>query len=351
MRMRYLILALMLTPQLSAQTPCDTIDPVRYQENGKWGYLSANGVVIAPKFDVATAFTPDGAIACAGDVCGRISSSGEFLPPTWNRNSVPFPEKYSEGLSPAVKDGEWGYIDFQRRLVVPFQFLYAGQFINGRALVRLGDKSFFIDKAGKRITPEFDGAFEFHEGLAAVLVGNNVGYIRPDGSFSIPAIHGSASGIDFSEGLAAVRVGGKVGFMDKSGNIVIEPRYDDVYPFSDGLAAVELQGKWGYLDHQGKLVVPIQFHMAHMFSEQLASVHTGKKWGYINRSGDFVIAPEFDGAMPFCGGVAAVETHRVVGKTALREELYQGRHGVISHEGKYVWRDSQDVTWGSGYNP
>ncbi len=349
--MRYLSLALILVSQLFAQTPCESIGPVPFQQNGKWGYLTDEGVVIALQFDIATPFTADGAIACAGKICGRINTMGEFLPPTWSPQSRPFPEKYSEGLSPVSSDGKWGYIDFQRRLVVPFEFLYAGQFMNGIARVRLGDKFFFINKTGNRITPEFEGAFDFHEGLAAIQVANKVGYIRPDGSLAISADHGSASGVDFSEGLAAVRVKGKVGFMDRSGNIVIEPKYDDVYPFSDGLAAVELHEQWGYVDHEGKLVVPIRFHIAHMFSEQVASVNVDEKWGFINRNGEFAIAPQFDSALPFCGGVAAVETYRVVGKTTQREELHEGKHGMIDHQGKYVWRDPHDVTWGSGFQP
>jgi hypothetical protein len=88
------------------------------------------------------------------------------------------------------------------------------------ARVSVNDKFFFINKEGTRVTPEFEGAFDFH--LAAVTVGKNVGYIRRDGNFALPPLHQSASGIDFSEGLAAVRVNGKVGFMDNTGNVVIE---------------------------------------------------------------------------------------------------------------------------------
>jgi hypothetical protein len=97
--MRSLTLVLTLMSQLFAQTPCETIAPVPFNESGKWGYLSDKGVVIAPKFDLATAFTADGAIACAGEVCGRVTRAGQFLPPTWNPQSRPFPEAYSEGLA------------------------------------------------------------------------------------------------------------------------------------------------------------------------------------------------------------------------------------------------------------
>src|SRR5260370_29220193 len=99
------------------------------------------------------------------------------------------------------------------------------------ARVSMKDKFFFINKEGTRITPEFEGAFDFHETLAAVIVAKNVGYIRRDGSFALPPLHQGASGIDFSEGIAACRVNGKGGFMDKTRYMAIAAKYDLLPPF------------------------------------------------------------------------------------------------------------------------
>ena len=333
------------------QSPCETPGPIPFQGQGKWGYLSGNGIVIAPRFDFAGPFTADGAIACAANECGLLDKNGSFLPPTWSRQSRPFPEKYSEGLAPAIQDGKWGYVDYERRIVIPLQFKFAGQFDHGMARVNFNDRFFFINEKGTRVTSEFDGAFDFHEGLAAVEVGRNVGYIRRDGTFAIPPAHHSASGIDFSEGLAAIRSKGRVGFMDHTGKIVIQPKYDDVYAFSDGRAPVELGGKWGYVDKTGNLVIPIRYEIAHMFSEGLASVELDGKWQYIDRNGSAEFPAVFDSAMPFCGGVAAVETFQTMGKTAdiCRATLFQGKHGMIDHSGNYVWRDAEEQTWRSPF--
>lgn len=344
-----LLLPILVAVHLFAQSPCDTSGPIPFRDHGKWGYVSGKGIVIPPRFDSAGLFTGEGAIACVADQCGLVDRTGSFLAPTWNRESRPFPENYSEGLAPANRDGKWGYVDLARKVVIPFQFMYAGQFDQGMARVSVNRKYFFINKEGTRVTPEFDGAFDFHEDLAAVDVGKNVGYIRRDGSFALPPLYRSASGIDFSEGLAAIRVDGRVGFMDNTGNVVIEPKYDDVYPFSDGLAPVQLGGKWGYVDKTGNVVVPIQYQIGHMFSEGLASVELGGKWGYIDRSGRFAIPAAFDSAMPFCDGIAAVETfHKVADMThGCRAELYKGKHGMIDHAGNYVWRDAEEQTWPS----
>ena len=314
------------------------------------GYVSEKGVVIPPLFDLAGPFGSEGAIVCVGSYCGAINSSGSFVAPLWERGSRPIPmSNYSEGLASATdKNEQWGYIDRIGRVAIPFQFKYAGMFQDGIARVRLGDKFFFIDKTGSRVTPEFDGAFDFHEELAAVIVDKGVGYIRRDGSFALPAQYRSASGIDFSEGVVAIRVNEKVGFMDRYGNVVIEPKYDDVYAFSDGLAPVRMGDKWGYVDHAGNVVIPIKYQIGHMFSEGMASVRQDDKWGYIDKTGQFVIPLTFDSAMPFCGGVATVETFAKVPGTSgrpCRGELLKGKHGIIDHSGKYVWRDADDQTW------
>ena len=344
-----LLFPIVIAVHLFAQSPCNTPGPIPFEDHGKWGYLSANGIVIPPRFDFAGPFTAEGAIACVANQCGLLGKDGSFIAHTWNRQSRPFPESYSEGLAPAIRDGRWGYVDRERNVVIPFQFKYAGPFDQGMARVRVNDKFFFINEKGTRVTPEFEGAFDFHEDLAAVTVGKNVGYIRRDGSFALPPLHPSASGIDFAEGLAALRVKEKVGFMDKTGSVVIEPKYDDVYPFSDGLAPVELGGKWGYVDKTGNVIVPIQYHIGHMFSEGVASVELGGKWGYIDRVGRFSISATFDSAMPFCGGVAAVETFQNVGQTSggCRAELFKGKHGMIDHAGNFVWHDAEEQTWPS----
>jgi hypothetical protein len=337
---------------LFAQSPCNTSGPVPFRDHDKWGYISARGIVIPAKFDFAAPFTSEGAIACSSDQCGLLSEAGSFIGQTWSRNSQPLPESYSEGIAPAVEGDLWGYLDRSRNVIIPFKYKYAGPFHQGMARVRLGDKFFFIDPRGNRVTPEFDGAFDFSEDLAAVSVGSKVGYIRRDGSFGLLPIHQGASGIDFSHGLVGVRMNGKVGFMDKAGNAVIEPKYDDVFPFSDGRAPVELKGKWGYIDNKGSVIVPIQYDIGLMFSEGLASVETGGKWGYIDPNGHVAIPLSFDSAMPFCGGVAAVETFQKVGKTnkGFRAELYKGKHGMIDHEGNYVWREAEDQMWPSPFS-
>jgi hypothetical protein len=282
-----------------------------------------------------------------------INTQGQFVSPVRDPHASLVASWYSDGIGPVEKDGNWGYADVSGKVVIPLQFKYAGEFEGGMARVLRGGKYFFINRQGQRVTPEFDGAFDFSEDMAAVEVNHKIGYIRRDGALVLPPIHQGASGIDFSEGVVAVRVEGKVGFMDATGSIVVKPSYEDAYSFSDGLAPVSSGGKWGYIDRTGGVVVPSQYRVAHMFNEGVASVqlNDGGKWGYIDKTGAFVLPPTYHAAMPFCAGVANVETFRRSGADIgmCRAERFEGKHGVLDHSGKYVWRDSKDQIWRSPF--
>lgn len=60
----------------------------------------------------------------------------------------------------------------------------------------------------------------------------------------------------FSEGLAAVQIGDEWGYIDKSGNMVIAPRkLFRVEDFHNGLAVVTTEDRnHGYIDKTGKFV-------------------------------------------------------------------------------------------------
>jgi hypothetical protein len=50
-------------------------------------------------------------------------------------------------------------------------------------------------------------------------------------------------GMAFSEGLAAVSLGGQFGYIDERGEMAIEPRFDRAGPFRQGLAEVIRRGQ------------------------------------------------------------------------------------------------------------
>lgn len=356
---RWLLLGSLTIAMLAnAQKPqtfpdCQSGTPIPFNDGDSWGYVTVSGIAVPPHFKYAMPFSGGLAVACTEEGCAVINTKGQFVSPVRDPHTSLLANRYAEGIGAVAKDGRWGYADFSGNIVIPLRFDFAGDFDKGLARVSQGGKYFFINRKGERISPEFDGAFDFSEDLAAVIVDDKVGYIGRDWTFALPPVHQGASGIDFSEGLVAVRIEGKVGFMDTAGSIIVKPSYDDAYPFSDGRAAVKAGDKWGYIDMKGNLVVPLQYRMGHMFAEGVASVQLtdSRKWGYIDKTGAFALSPVYDSAMPFCAGVAKVESFHPIGagSSHRRNQRYEGRHGIIDHSGNYIWRDPKERVWNSPF--
>src|SRR5215210_6020270 len=103
----------------------------------------------------------------------------------------------------------------------------------------------FIDASGRvRITPQFDGALPFTEGVAAVRLDNRWGFIDPTGKVVVPLSYYAVS--PFSDGVAAVTIatGGNTrpcGYIDHAGQFRIKPQHEySCYPFSEGFAPVDV---------------------------------------------------------------------------------------------------------------
>ena len=207
--------------------------------------------------------------------------------------------------------GKWGYINKRGEFVITPQFDSAASFKNGLAPVRIGDldtgKYGYINTSGEFVaTSQFDWAYSFSEGLACVRIGGKYGYINTGLEYIVTPQFSKAW--SFSEGLAAVKIGSEWGYINKQGKVIIKPQFREASSFSEGLARVKIGYKWGYINKQGKVVIKPQFNSARSFSESLVQVHiieTGKS-GYINKSGIYVIAPKFDGANSFSEGLAPV---------------------------------------------
>ena len=134
------------------------------------------------------------------------------------------------------------------------------------------------------ITPIFDMALSFSQGLGWVRIKDKWGAIDKDGKFVIPAKYDAAK--QFSEGLAAVKIKKKWGFIDKNDNIVIPAKYDYASPFSEGLAGVEIKKKWGFIDKNGNMAIPAIYDGAWWFSDGKAEVELSGRKFYIDKNGN-----------------------------------------------------------------
>jgi hypothetical protein len=172
-------------------------------------------------------------------------------------------------------------------------------------------------------------------GLYLVLFGGKYGYIDKKGQLVITPQFDVA--MDFTEGLASVRPtrgpGTKVGFIDKTGQFVISPQFDMAWPFSEGLSLVTVGDKDGYIDKAGKMVIIPQFVQAMGFHDGLASARiggirtssAGQQWGFIDKTGGWVVNPSFNFVNDMSDGRSYVYNPNGTSQCYISKEAYAAK--------------------------
>jgi hypothetical protein len=129
------------------------------------------------------------------------------------------------------------------------------------------------------------------------------GYINTSGEMVIQPQWEQAGGFG-AGGLAAVLVGEKWGYIDAEGSLKINPQFDMVGDFEDGpggpLAEVAVNAdassyRWGVIDAEGAYKINPQFRAISDFDDNgRAVVSSGEKFGMVDTSGTYVINPMYD---------------------------------------------------------
>jgi WG containing repeat len=259
--------------------------------NGAWGFIDQTG-----KFVIPLAYAWVGCFS-EGRACCSTSADGDAHPVfiSWRfdhgmtaADGERFLFRY--GQQPGVlPNNSLGYMNPAGEIMVPPRFVCAEPFKDGIARVATKEKSGtgFIDCEGRAIgSLEFDGAANFQEGYAVVMVGDRFGAITLQGEYAVPPKYDYVW--DFTEGFARVLVGEKVGFVNGRGDIAIDPIFDAADRFSDGLAAVCIGRDWGYIDTAGTVVIKPQFWEAGRFRNGKAEVEDwdAQKLFWINTAGN-----------------------------------------------------------------
>jgi hypothetical protein len=138
----------------------------------------------------------------------------------------------------------------------------------------------------------------------------------------------------FSGGRAMVQRDGRPVFIDSTGATVLRPEVSGVRAFSEGLAAASPVDTplWGFIDTTGAFVIDPQFLTAYSFSNGRAAVEKNGAFGYVNRSGEMVIEPQYENARRFGNGRAPV----LVEKQVQEVWGYIGRSGDMVIEPQYA---------------
>ncbi|NEW09107.1 hypothetical protein GK047_24330 [Paenibacillus sp. SYP-B3998] len=263
------------------------------------------------------------------------SSSGSVSPGTDASSNA-------QTLYPMKIGRKYGFMDQAGKVFIQPQFEGAGNFSEGLAAVQVKGSWGYIDPKGNTvITPQYDSASEFSNDNAIVSKkdknGVKFGYINKRGKAVGSIMYESA--LDYKENFAPVVTGTHFAFLNRDGNIQFFDSFEDAGSFSEGLAKVQIKGKYGYINKKGEVAIPYQYTKALDFSGGMAAVSIQGKWGYIDKEEEQVIPAKYEDAAPFSEGLAAVQSG--------------GKYGYIEPSGKTVIAMQYDFagSFKMGYAP
>lgn len=261
-----------------------------------------------------------------------IDSKGNLVvaPGVWDKIGM-----FSEGLSSVQKNGKWGFIGRDGKVVVELRFDDVEPFSGGFSIIRIGKFCGIIDKEGKEVIPAIfsrisilgDGVFSVsHGGVWGLMDDQGVMLVSPRFCEITP----------FAPGLWRVSTDGRSWWIiNRDGHQVTETKYISISELSDGMAVVATVDM---LDDENQ--VDANRSEGHLFGSELAEKNTAgelddseifgtfgsanrdvsddekgvgipepvfKKFGYIDRAGKMVIPALFTRAGFFFDGLAVVE--------------------------------------------
>ncbi len=308
--------------------------------NERWGFIDQDGLIaIKPQFSWADTFS---------EGLARVILDTLEKEPTNRRVDEP--------------NRKWRFIDSTGNVVLTSDTRHVSNFSEGLAEIWGADTIKYIDKTGRVVkiraglkdkagnwikTPTIDRINRFSEGLAPVQVDTLWGYIDTTGKMAITPRFDQAW--PFSEGVAVVHVGGRNDafrypepgrwrFIDKTGNFIDDTtKFEAHLPFSEGLAAVKVGRNYSFVDKYLNLVFSPKFCQVQGFHDGLAIVSPHDACpskGCIDKSGRFVIEPIFDVIENFHGPLA---------RACRRDSVGKFQFGYINRKGEWVFKDDLKI--------
>ena len=173
----------------------------------------------------------------------------------------------------------------------------------------------FQDKKGKRgylnaytgqiaLPAQYEHAWVFSEGLAAVTINNNLGFIDHSGNWAIaPRFRFAGENIEyvFKRGLCTVKDScGKFGLIDHNGNFVLQPEYTYIRSFKNGCRVLNKGNLKGlYCDSTRQIILACEYNDITFSDEGITLTRDGRKWMVSHDLKTIVYPYLFDGQNTF----------------------------------------------------
>ncbi|HWV69492.1 WG repeat-containing protein [Chitinophaga sp.] len=275
---------------------------------GKWGiYSTAENKLLIP------------AMYESFDYCGGCGSKGDYL----------F----------AQKDGKWGIIDFNNKVLIPFAYEHEHFFMrsdnwvtslkkNGQDVtISLGDKKEYA-------APEYTDMTITNNGSLRARKNGKYGLIGEDGTQIADFIYDDISDAYDEQGYGPylrISQNGKTGILRKDGKVIIPPVYEGDVVAAGEYFIIPVDGNYNITDSTGKKLLPKNYTditlMDKRFSTLLFKLKQKALYGFYNAATRKVVEPAF---------FDIDHTTATAPGMDLLEVSYQEMYGLYSTSGQQV---------------
>lgn len=274
------------------------------EKDWKFGFIDKKGNTVIPfTLDEHTGSFSEGLASVRPDefYTGYINKKGEFAIPIMKEQGIG--GAFRGGIA-AIREShnDTHFIDSQGNVVIPSKPIRCFGYKDGFYVIRTKDGKYGVmDDKGNYIFQGYSEIKDFSEGLFVFAT-----KMKTEGSYGKP-IYGFVDingreiispqydqALTFSDGVAAVEKEKKWGYINKQGKIVIPIQYEEAYNFHDGMAFVKTKENYLVINKQGKIVSfhPNYSYFRGNFSEGLNAVKLNDQWGYVDIYGNSTFNPK-----------------------------------------------------------
>lgn len=147
----------------------------------------------------------------------------------------------------------------------------------------------------------YEKAWVFSEGLAAVMQDDKIGFINTDGEVVIPFQYDYTDecamwdfGIVFHEGLCCMtNAEGQIGLINPEGEWVLYPEYDEIWVPRFGHRILIKDSVYGVADTTGRIVYPVTYGYIDIMEDSFVLTKGGRRWEE-DRNGNTITGFMFD---------------------------------------------------------
>ncbi len=192
-----------------------------------------------------------------------------------------------------VNDSDYiGFIDTTGKYVITPQYDEATLFKEGLSVVTKNDSVFFINKENQNVFNAFyTEAFSFVYGNAPVHIKDQWFLINRQGQRSGGPFEDLS---EQSENIYIIKLNNKYGAMDVYGNSIIPPQYDRLGDFKNGFAYYLNGSSYGFVSKTG-LASKARYQWISDFDEnKIAIIKLNNMFGLVNENDSIILQPQYD---------------------------------------------------------